>query len=285
MPGEMLALTGPNGAGKSTLIRILATLCRPTCGALRILGVDVTKGPREIRRKIAYVPQRSALVDGLSVRDNIALAAAFHGLSPPRARGRIDELLEIFSLADLCDRPVGELSGGQFRRVSIARAMAGDPELVLMDEPSAGLDSGSRRRFGGFLRTLASSGQVALVIASHDRAEIADHADFVVFLENGAMSRVQCRAQCSHPIDSNGHMGRIIEIEYFERPSANAVAFISKRSPGLRQVGACVLELEVRGGEPINGFIGMAMSLGPIASISSRGSDECPREPSWESTG
>ena len=173
--GEMFALLGPNGAGKTTLFSILATLRTPTEGSAKVLGHDVVAARNEVRRAMGIVFQEPAIERRLTGRDNLLLMGLFYGLSTSAARRRASELLEGLGIADAADRPADKLSGGQRRKLELARALVTDPQILFLDEATLGLDVDARRVFWGHVRALTASGR-AVFFTTHymEEAEVAD---------------------------------------------------------------------------------------------------------------
>jgi len=173
--GEMFALLGPNGAGKTSLFSILCTLRTPTTGTARVLGRDVVVERDATRRDIGIVFQEPAIERTLSVRDNLRLMGQLYGLDKAAVRKRTDELLEQLQLTDVADRQAQKLSGGQRRRVELARSLVTDPRVLFLDEATLGLDVEARRSFWKQVRGLTQSGRT-IVFATHymEEAEVAD---------------------------------------------------------------------------------------------------------------
>ncbi len=173
--GEMFALLGPNGAGKTTLFSILATLLKPSEGEARVLGFDTVRERAAVRRRMGIVFQEPALEGKLSVRDNLLLMGLFYGLSMRDARARAGELLETLGLGEVAAREAAKLSGGQKRRVELARALVARPEVLFLDEATQGLDVDARRQFWGEIRRyVGDGGTVFLTTHYMDEAEPAD---------------------------------------------------------------------------------------------------------------
>ncbi len=182
--GEFCALLGLNGAGKSTLFSLITRLFSPATGSIRILGYDVRRDPGEALRRIGVVFQ-SRTVDGdLSVMQNMSYHAALHGISPRDGKALAMEALDRVSLADKAHAKVKELSGGQVRRAEIARALIHRPKLLLLDEPTVGLDVGSRRDILAQVRKLVAQDRLGVLWATHILEEI-DGADRAVILHRG----------------------------------------------------------------------------------------------------
>jgi len=173
--GEMFALLGPNGAGKTTLFSILSTLRTPTSGIAKVLGRDVVKERDATRRDIGIVFQEPAIERTLTVRDNLGLMGRLYGLDAKAVRRRTEELLTQLLLTEAADRPAQNLSGGQRRRVELARALVTDPRVLFLDEATLGLDVEARRGFWKQVRGLTDSGR-SIVFATHymEEAEVAD---------------------------------------------------------------------------------------------------------------
>ena len=182
--GEVLALLGPNGAGKTTAVRIVATLTRPDAGSVHVAGTDALAQPALARRSIGLVGQDAALDDVLGPRQNLRLFARLHGLSRRAAARRADDLLEEFGLADAADRPVTALSGGMRRRLDLASGLIVRPPLLLLDEPTTGLDPQGRRDIWQIVRRLVAQGTSLLLTTQY--LEEADRvAGRVVVLRDG----------------------------------------------------------------------------------------------------
>lgn len=174
LPG-LTAVVGPNGAGKTTLLRVLAGLLRPDSGNVEIPGD---------RRLIGYIPQDLALDPEMTGRETLALLAALHGVPRQKRPDRIERLAESFGTAGHLDRPVASWSGGLKRRLHLAAGMIHDPDLLLLDEPTAGLDAEGNDFLWAELKRRAAAGR-AVVIVTHDLAAADLHADRIVALHRG----------------------------------------------------------------------------------------------------
>ncbi len=174
-PGERFALLGPNGAGKTTLFSILATLRTPTAGTARVLGRDVVTERDAVRRAMGIVFQEPAIEQRLSGRDNLLLMGLLYGLPSAAARKRADEILGSLGLAEAAGRPAKNLSGGQRRKLELARALVTDPQILFLDEATLGLDVDARRGFWTHVRTLAAAGRTVFFTTHYmEEAEVAD---------------------------------------------------------------------------------------------------------------
>src|ERR1019366_6248110 len=181
--GEMFALLGPNGAGKTTLFSILATLRAPSSGSARVLGRDVVSERDAVRREMGIVFQEPAIEQRLSGRDNLVLIGLLYGLSIPPARRRAAEILEQLGLRDAGDRRAQHLSGGQRRKLELARALVTDPRILFLDEATLGLDVDARRVFWGQVRGLADAGRTVF-FTTHYMVE-AEVADRIALIDAG----------------------------------------------------------------------------------------------------
>src|SRR5712692_7206460 len=183
-PGEVLAILGPNGAGKTTFVRTVATLLRPTSGELRVRGSDVVRDPVSVRRDIGLGGQFAAVEPMMTGRENLEMTARLFGHSRSAARRAASSVIEQLSLEEVADRRCGTYSGGQRRRLDLGASLVGAPRLLLLDEPTTGLDPTGRREVWDAVRNLAAGGtDVALTTHYLDEAdELADH---VVVIDHG----------------------------------------------------------------------------------------------------
>ena len=188
--GECLALFGPNGAGKTTLLRMLAGLLKPTAGTARIGGVELPGGP-EVRSAVGLISHASMLYGALTARENVELAARLYGV--PDARRAALTALERMRVADRAEAPVRALSRGLQQRVSVARAMVHEPEVVLLDEPFTGLDAAGAAALSDALVELRSHG-AALILVTHNIEEGLSLATRAAIMHGGRFVRVEERA-------------------------------------------------------------------------------------------
>jgi heme exporter protein A len=178
-PGESLAVLGPNGSGKSTLLRILAGLLRPSDGEVSVLGCALPKETHRLRGRVGYLGHAPLLYRDLSPRENLGLAAALHGLDPTASEPRIERLLDSVAMSARADDRVAELSAGMKQRVDICRAVLHEPELLLLDEPDAHLDSDARLLVASLIGPGTGPSRV---VVSHDRDAATAGADVVLEL-------------------------------------------------------------------------------------------------------
>ena len=187
--GSLVALLGPSGSGKSTLLRVIAGLERPDSGAVLLDGVEVTSVPTQ-RRGVGFVFQHYAAFKHMTVRENIAFGLKLRRLPRQQVRRRVDELLELVQLAGLADRYPAQLSGGQRQRMVLARALAVEPKVLLLDEPFGALDARVRAELRAWLRRLHDEMHVTSVFVTHDQEEAMELADRIVLMNHGRIEQV-----------------------------------------------------------------------------------------------
>jgi lipooligosaccharide transport system ATP-binding protein len=182
--GECFGFLGPNGAGKTTTMKMIYAAVVPTEGELDVAGLDVRRCEREIKRRIGVVPQENNLDDDLKVKENLLVYGRYYDLPRKVALQRAEELLEFVELTERSESPVDQLSGGMKRRLLIARALINDPEIVVLDEPTTGLDPQARHLVWDRLRALTAEGKT-LVLTTHYMEEAARLCDRLVIMEGG----------------------------------------------------------------------------------------------------
>lgn len=186
--GELFALLGVNGAGKTTTIRMLTTLARPTAGTARVCGYDLLTESREVKRVSGISPQQTAIAQGLTVRENLMLMTRLFGATTAEAKERTAALLAALSLDDVAERRAKVLSGGYQRRLSIALALASDPEVLYLDEPTLGLDVLARRELWHLISRLR--GEKTIVLTTHYLEEAEALSDHVGVMAGGRLLAV-----------------------------------------------------------------------------------------------
>ena len=227
--GEIFGLLGPNGGGKTTLFRVLSTLLRPTGGSARIFDHDVVAEPAEVRRHLGVVFQHPSLDPKLTVIENVAQHGHLYGCWGRGARSRANELLERFGLADRARDRVETLSGGLKRRVELAKALLPRPALLLLDEPSSGLDPGARRQFTHYLETLRREDGVTIFLTTHILDE-AERCDRLGILDQGRLVALDA------PDSLKARMGGDVVVIHAHDPERLRAAIAQKLSVELQRV-------------------------------------------------
>jgi sodium transport system ATP-binding protein len=185
--GEVTGLLGPNGAGKTTTLRMLYSLLPPDAGQIRIDDLDPTRDDMAIKDTIGVIPDNRGLYARLTARENIHYYGELHGMRERDISKRVEEFVEILNMADFIDRRAGEFSQGQRVKVAIARAMVHDPQTVLMDEPSNGLDVMSTRELRKYILALKAAGR-SVVLSTHIMQEVAALCDRIVIIAGGKIA-------------------------------------------------------------------------------------------------
>jgi len=178
----VIGLLGPNGAGKTTLMQMIATITRPTSGRILFRGVDVVKWPNELRKRLGYLPQDFGVYDNLTAREFLCYFAALKGV---RSKTRVSEMLESVNLHGVADRAVGGFSGGMKQRLGIAQALINDPDLVIVDEPTAGLDPEERVRFRNVLSEIGFGKLV--ILSTHIVSDVESIATEIAVMKEGRL--------------------------------------------------------------------------------------------------
>ena len=187
-PGKVYGLLGPNGAGKTTLMNLITGLYRPTSGTVRVLGMDPVRDSKRVRREIGLVPQETSLYPELSAVENLRFHAALYMADQRAAKRRIGEVLELVDLADRAKEPVRAYSGGMKRRLALGRAMLADPRVLLLDEPTLGVDVQGTHRIWDYVKRFKGEGRTVLV-STNVMAEAEALSDEILLLDHGRKVR------------------------------------------------------------------------------------------------
>lgn len=183
--GELVSLLGVNGAGKTTIVKMLSCLTKPTCGDAFLHGNSITENTAAVKSIIAVSPQETAIARGLSVYENLELMCGAHGLKRNEQKGKIAELTKQFGFEKIIDKKAGRLSGGWQRRLSIAMALIGEPEILFLDEPTLGLDVLARSELWELIRAL--KGMVTVILTTHYMEEAEALSDRVAIIKDGKL--------------------------------------------------------------------------------------------------
>lgn len=227
--GELFAFLGVNGAGKSTTISIICGQLQKDGGEVKILGRDIDGGIGEITAKLGVVFQNSVLDKALTVKENLRSRAALYGITGSAFKERLKYLSDLLELDDILSRPVGKLSGGQRRRADIARALLNKPEILILDEPTTGLDPQTRRLLWQVISDLRKNENLTVFLTTHYMEE-ASEADYVVIIDSGKI------AAEGTPIElKNEYTGDFITLyEYDESAISNLGIYYQKVGAAVR---------------------------------------------------
>lgn len=184
--GQIYGLLGPNGAGKTTTLRMLSGLMAPTAGSARIAGHDVSTEPTEVKRVLGFLTANTGLYQRLTARELLVYFGELHRMDRPRAAARANELIDWLGIADFADLRCGALSTGQKQRVNIARALVADPPILIMDEPTLGLDVLSNRVILEYIKRERRQGKT-IILSTHYLDEAEDMCDRIGLLHNGKL--------------------------------------------------------------------------------------------------
>jgi len=231
-PGEIFGLLGPNGAGKTTTIRCLCTLTKPDAGKVEVSGISVIDQPRAARRRLGYVAQEVALDKVLTGRELLQLQAALYHLPGNLAKKRIEEVIEILGLGEWADKKTGTYSGGLRRRIDLAAGLLHQPDVLVLDEPTVGLDIESRVVVWDLLRKLREAGTTVL-ITSHYLEEIDVLADRVAIIDKGVVIAEGTPSQLKDKVGGDRITLRIREFSPIEeaeraRDMLQALSFVQE---------------------------------------------------------
>lgn len=236
-------LLAPNGAGKTTLLKMLATLLFPTSGQIRLDGEDIFQMESRYREKIGYLPQEFGYYKNNTPRQFLRYIAALKGIPARQARPRIEELLETVSMTEHGDKKMKKFSGGMIQRIGIAQAMLNDPEILILDEPTAGLDPKERARFRNLLHGLAENRIVLL--STHIVSDVETIAHQVILLRGHRLHACQPPAEICQTLS-----GRVFELPLGEALPEGAV-FLSERQTGADAMQRVACETAPEGGVPV----------------------------------
>lgn len=208
--GELFSLLGVNGAGKTTTIKMLTCLTRPTDGDAIVGGYSITKEPEQVKRLIGVSPQETAVAPNLSVKENLELICGIHGFSKKKLNSKIRELSEQFSLHEVLLRKAGKLSGGWQRRVSIAMALIGEPQILFLDEPTLGLDVIARHDLWEMIRSL--KGRITIILTTHYMEEAEELSDRIGIMKKGSLLAVGTVEELKQKAGTNNFEAAFVSI-------------------------------------------------------------------------
>jgi ABC-2 type transport system ATP-binding protein len=257
--GEFFGLLGPNGAGKSTTIGMLTTLVVPTAGHAEVCGLDVVRHPVEVKRRIGMASQNNTLDSDLTTFENLEFRGRYFGMSATAARRRAEELLDQFGLTERRGANPFELSGGQAKRLMICRALVHHPEVLFLDEPTAGLDPQTRVNLWDLLRELQQAGQT-IVLTTHYMEEAEQMCDRVAVIDHGKVLASGTVAELKNSAGAD----TVITVTYDGAAPAGVGALGAR--PGVSKVEVIGGQVRVFAREP-RGVLGELVSTGATAGV------------------
>jgi ABC-2 type transport system ATP-binding protein len=211
--GEIFGVLGPNGSGKSTLIRLIATLLVPDGGRIAVFGYDVVKEPRKVQTMINRVSVEASFFKKLSPMENLLYGARLYGVAASEARVRVRDILARLGLeSGSIDRPMEEMSRGMQQKVAIARAFLSSPIVLLLDEPTTGLDPRSKREVQAFVRELRDTHDTTILLTTHDMYEADALCDRIAIIDGGNVVALDTPAGLKTLIPHNGHVPTLEEV-------------------------------------------------------------------------
>lgn len=247
--GKLTALVGPDGAGKTTFLRLIAGLYKPTTGSLKVLGMDVAKDPQSVQDRISYMPQKFGLYEDLSIQENLDLYADLHGVPMDVRKERFARLLKITDLARFTERPAGKLSGGMKQKLGLACTLVRSPELLLLDEPSVGVDPLSRRDLWIIIEQLVREENLSVILSTAYMDEAERCHEVYVMLDGQVLKQgtpdeltAQAQGQTWQVEPSPDMKARMLQAHLLDNqhyiadavPKGNVVRFITRiESPSL----------------------------------------------------
>jgi len=239
--GRVFALLGPNGAGKSTTVKILTTLSRPDSGQASVAGIDVLRDPDRVRHAIGLVSQKSSSDPMATARENLVLAGQIQGMPRASARGRAAELLSLFGLGDAADRLAKTYSGGMARKLDVAIGLVHRPQVLFLDEPTAGLDPEARAEMWAEISRLSAEEQVTVLLTTHYLEEADQLADRLAIVDHGRIVAAGTPEELKSEL-----RGDTVSIELASPGAALAAQGRLARIGGLHDVGSDGASLRAR---------------------------------------
>jgi len=255
-PGEVFGLLGPNGAGKTTTIRMLLGLLRPTSGQVFIHGEEITTGRQKVKTKLGVCPQETVLWPELTVSEHLSLIGRMYDVPAKTLRADAERLIEEFSLGEKRNQPVKRLSGGLKRRLNLALALVHGPDVIMLDEPSAGLDPQSRALLWERITRLTEDGRRTVILTTHSMEEADRLSDRVGILDHGRMLVLDAPDTLKRSIGE----GDVLEVDLDRAPSPEAVEAL-RRHGLVEHDSAAATTISVRGLNIMERFPGIVEAL------------------------
>ncbi len=261
-PGEVFGLLGPNGAGKTTTIRMMLGLLRPTSGQVFIHGEEITTGRQKVKSRLGVCPQETVLWPELTVLEHLSLIGRMYDVPARTLRADAERLISEFSLGEKRNQPVKRLSGGLKRRLNLALALVHGPDVIMLDEPSAGLDPQSRALLWERITQLTEDGRRTVILTTHSMEEADRLSDRVGVLDHGKMLVLDAPESLRRSIGE----GDVLEIELDRAPSREAVEAV-RRHGRVEQESASANTISVRGLNIMERFPGIVEALTSSAAV------------------
>jgi ABC-2 type transport system ATP-binding protein len=229
--GETMGLLGPNGAGKTTVVRMLTTLAPVQYGELRVFGLDAREQTTDIRSNIGYVPQQLSIEPALTGRENVAWLARLYGVPRAQRSERVDEALAAMELLDVADRPAGTYSGGMVRRLEVAQALVNRPSLLVLDEPTVGLDPIARDNVWRQVLAMQNAFGMTVLLTTHYMEEADALCDRVALMHHGKLRAVGTPTKLKSTVSA----GATLE-DVFRHYTASDLSELGETSSSLREI-------------------------------------------------
>lgn len=242
--GEVFGFLGPNGAGKTTTIKCIATLIKPTSGKMEVFGADVVEDPDAVRRSIGYVPQGLSIVNDVSGYENLLFTAKLYGVSSSARKERIREILDLLGLRDRANDIVRKYSGGMMRRLEIGAAFIHRPKLLVLDEPTIGLDPQGRRVVWELLRKLAKDFGISIFMTTHDMSEADELCQRIAIINRGKIVAIGTPSELKRTVG-----GDVIVLETKQDPSLAAAVLEKEQGVRISSINGNSLSVIVNSAE------------------------------------
>lgn len=229
--GGVIGLLGANGAGKSTLMKMIATVLKPSEGVITWKGQDIHKNGEELRHDLGYLPQSFGVFPNLTAFEFLKYMAALKGLNMKKAKGRISELIDLLNLNDATNKSIGNYSGGMKQRVGIAQALLNDPKILIVDEPTVGLDPNERMNFRNLINSLSKD--KVIILSTHIVSDVESSAEKIVLMNKGKMICFCKNEELLNSIEGNVWGCKVLESEIEDIKDKYITGNIVRRNEGI----------------------------------------------------
>ncbi|NRT92006.1 ABC transporter ATP-binding protein [Clostridium beijerinckii] len=229
--GGVIGLLGANGAGKSTLMKMIATVLKPSEGVITWKGQDIHKNGEELRHDLGYLPQSFGVFPNLTAVEFLKYMAALKGLNMKKAKGRISELIDLLNLSDATNRSIGNYSGGMKQRVGIAQALLNDPKILIVDEPTVGLDLNERMNFRNLINSLSKD--KIIILSTHIVSDVESSDEKIVLMNKGKMICFCKNEELLNSMEGNVWECKVLESEIEDIKDKYITGNIVRRNEGM----------------------------------------------------